>query len=44
MDRYGVEMGRKAKKIWDEMTDLERLQEENEGLRPENTVLKKLRE
>ena len=34
----------KAKKTWDEMTDLERLQEENEGLRAENAVLKKLRE
>ena len=44
MDRYGVEMGRKAKKTWDEMTDLERLQEENERLITENAVLKKLRE
>ena len=43
MDRYGVEMERKAKKTWNEMMDLERLQEENEGLRTTNAVLKKLR-
>ena len=27
-------MGRKRKKTWEEMTELERLQEENERLRP----------
>lgn len=37
-------MGRKTKKIWEEMTELERLQEENERLRTENAYLKKLRE
>lgn len=37
-------MGRKRKKTWEEMTELERLQEENERLRTENTFLKKLRE
>ena len=37
-------MGRKLKKKLDEMTELERLQAENEYLRAENAVLKKLRE
>lgn len=37
-------MGRKKKKTWEEMTALERLQEENERLRTENAYLKKLRE
>ena len=38
------EMGRKRNKIWEEMTELERLQEENERLRTEVAYLKKLKE
>ncbi len=37
-------MGRKPKKIWEEMTELERPQEENERLRTKMAFLKKLRE
>ena len=37
-------MGPKAEKTWEEMTELERLREENERLRTEVAFLKKLRE
>ena len=37
-------MRRKPKKKWEEMTELERVFEENERLRTENAYLKKLRE
>lgn len=39
-----AKMGRKRKKTLDELTELERLRYENEYLRAENAVLKKLRE
>ena len=35
-------MGRKHKKTWEDMTELERFQAENEYLRAENAVLKRL--
>ena len=37
-------MGHKRNKTWEEMTELERLQEENERLRTEVAYLKKLKE
>ena len=36
-------MGRKPKKTWEEMTELEHLREENERLRTQLVFLKKLR-
>ena len=39
-----TEMGCKRKKTWEKMTELERLQEENERLRTEVAYLKKLKE
>ena len=37
-------MGRKPNKRFEDMTELERLQAENDYLRAENVILKKLRE
>ena len=39
-----AKMGRKRKKPWEKMTELDRLQEENERLRTKVAYLKKLKE
>ena len=39
-----AKMGRKRKKTWEEMTELEQLQSENKYSRAENVILKMLRE